>query len=215
MKNALTVTYLIAPLSIGLIIGGLIAGTNAWIWGLVILVLDIIVGSILKYNEQPATMKNSQDNASCGGGFTSNTFNYVQKVQRIYKDPTAMEEFTVSEIVDAIVNLLEAKMVLSYEEFSLVYQLYNHCRQDHTKMVLSKFTFFFYCYGKIANFDLIAPYHMYCGDESMADIDDKTAEKHPYRQKAKEIILHNGFNSVEWKELCDDFFDRFYLNEMG
>ena len=36
MKNALTVTYLIAPLSIGLIIGGLIAGTNAWICGLFI-----------------------------------------------------------------------------------------------------------------------------------------------------------------------------------
>lgn len=50
MKTAKTITHILAPLFVGLIIGGAIAkNTAAWVSGLVLLIVDIIVGIILQY----------------------------------------------------------------------------------------------------------------------------------------------------------------------
>ena len=50
MKNAKTLTHLLFPLFIGMIIGALILGSSAFlIWGIVLLILDIAVGIFLQH----------------------------------------------------------------------------------------------------------------------------------------------------------------------
>lgn len=50
MKVAKTITHLLVMLFIGLIIGGAIVhNTIAWVSGLVLLIIDIIIGCILQY----------------------------------------------------------------------------------------------------------------------------------------------------------------------
>ncbi|MDE7439562.1 MAG: hypothetical protein K2N23_03545 [Clostridia bacterium] len=50
MKTAKTITHILFPVFIGLIIGGAIfKNTSAWVSGIVLLIIDIIVGVILQY----------------------------------------------------------------------------------------------------------------------------------------------------------------------
>lgn len=50
MKTVKTITHIFIPLFIGLIIGGAVAGNkSAWIIGLILLVVDILVGISLQY----------------------------------------------------------------------------------------------------------------------------------------------------------------------
>ena len=65
MRNFKTVTYILATLFLGLIIGGAIADNRAaWISGLVLLIIDIIVGISIQYHIEQHNTKSSASSHS-------------------------------------------------------------------------------------------------------------------------------------------------------
>ena len=53
MRNLITLTHILLPVFLGLIIGGIIAGNSiGWGLGTALFVLDIIVGVALQYHEE-------------------------------------------------------------------------------------------------------------------------------------------------------------------
>ncbi|MBR7111676.1 MAG: hypothetical protein IKC75_01965 [Clostridia bacterium] len=58
MNTAKTVTHLLFPLFIGLIIGGIIVGSTASVvWGILLLIADIVVGVCLQNALENAAMR--------------------------------------------------------------------------------------------------------------------------------------------------------------
>ncbi len=64
MDKAKTLTHILFPLFLGFIVGGAIAdNTSLLIWGIVLLVLDIVVGIVLQYKIENPSKKNDYCNS--------------------------------------------------------------------------------------------------------------------------------------------------------
>ena len=53
MRNLITLTHILLPLFLGMIVGGIVAGSSAmWGWGIVLLIVDVIAGIAMQYHEE-------------------------------------------------------------------------------------------------------------------------------------------------------------------
>lgn len=136
---------------------------------------------------------------------------YIFKIKKISKNPNATAFFTAKEIVGAIVNLMDAKKTLSETDFFYVNVIFETYKLQKKKLLLNYKSFLGVCDEIIAHFDLVAPYHNFCGNNSykmVADITD--SNKKEYRIKATELIQQNKIFSPEWMSLHKDFKSIFY-----
>jgi len=204
MKNAIKTTQLLAVFFVGVIIGGVIFGDTAtWIAGLILLGIDIVVGLILQY-------KSDSKKTQAQKNELSRKRSYITRVNKIFNDPTMKAYFTPKEIVNSIINLIDAKRNLTSEEFSYVYKFFIAYTYYTDELLLSKKDFFDLCNEIIAHFDLIAPYYKFCGDrrmEVMALLDELKEE---YRQRAKELLRRPSFPKEEWEQLHKEFLEEFH-----
>lgn len=206
MKTAKTITHILFPVFIGLIIGGAIFNnTAAWVSGLVLLIVDIIVGIAIQYFMQKPLYSSNYSTRS-----SLNLLNYVEKVNRISKDKAATAYFTTSEIANAIVNLLDAQRYLSQEEYYFVLIVFEVCNMLKDKLLLNYDGFLDVCNEIMAHFDLIAPYYKFCGDPNMQIAKFIDDDKYEYRQKAKKIIKAGKIFQEEWMTLHKEFLQEFY-----
>ncbi len=97
MKTAKTITHILLPLFIGLIIGGAVSGnTAAWVSGLVLVILDAIIGITLQYylnRQETKTDMQSQEIAEALSQLKENLANdgwndltFEQKRQIVHND---------------------------------------------------------------------------------------------------------------------------------
>ena len=114
------------------------------------------------------------------------------------------------EIVSAIVNLRDAKKVLTPDEYFFVEVVFEVYRQLNHEVRLDKNGFLGLVNEIIAHFDLIAPYYKFCGDSRMVLMMLLEDEKQIYRQRAKAILEKKAIFREEWMELHQEFLDRFY-----
>ena len=199
MKTLKTITYILATVFIGLIIGGVIfKNTAAWVSGIVLLAIDIVIGIALQYylNRQV-----SNDN-----GF----FAYYYKVNKISKDNSATAFFTTSEIVNSMVNLMDAKNCLSQEEYFFVSVVFETFNLSKNKLLLNQEGFVGLSNEIIAHFDLVAPYYKYCGDPNMQEPKDIEDYKNEYRQRAKILLKNKKIFQDEWMSLHKEFLQEFH-----
>lgn len=73
-------------------------------------------------------------------------------------------ELSQSQIVNLIVNMLDATRKLSREQSKAVSEVYDYYRQFKTKELMDFNRYCDICKGIIADFDSVAPYEIYCGD---------------------------------------------------
>lgn len=239
MKTAKTITHVLFPLFIGLIIGGAItSNTAAWLSGLVLLIIDILIGITLQYYiEKP--IYNNFDNLyfeeisksihanaekvlldmhNRGIDFDDtidesyNDYNdeYVTRIKKIMWNKNAKAYFTPKEIVNAIVNLADAKKVLSQEEYYFIIIIFETFSMLNKKLLLNRDKFMELSNEIIAHFDLIAPYYKFCGsnDTLFEELFDK--EKGKYRYKAKKLLTDEKIFTPEWMNLHEEFLQAFY-----
>lgn len=189
MSKIKTFMFFLIPFFLGLIIGGAVAGNKAaWISGLVLLILDLVILSI-------------------------NVGTYSARVKKLSVNPKATAYFSPNEIVCAIVNMPQAKKVLSVEDYSYVYQVFSEFLHSTEKLLLNREKFICLSTEMIAHFDLIAPYYAYNGN-SASMLDSLFDEgKDEYRQRAKDL-LHEGklLFGNEWMQLHQEFMEEFYLD---
>lgn len=138
-------------------------------------------------------------------------FTYGFRINKIFKNQNATAYFTPSEIVRAIVNLLDAKKSLSSYEFYFVSAVFDTYRRIKRKSLLSKKGFVELSKEIIAHFDLIAPYYKFCGDKNMRFMMLEEDDKHIFRQRAREILNKNAIFGNEWMMLHTDFLQIFYM----
>ena len=136
-------------------------------------------------------------------------FTYYTKVKKISKSLTATAYFTPSEIVSAIVNLLEAKKNLTPKEYFYVSVVFDKFNNSKNKLLLNQESFLDLCNDIIAHFDLIAPYYMFCGNQNLQVEQQTEIYKVRYRQQAK-ILLNDGkIFQEEWIQLHQKFIEEF------
>ena len=136
-------------------------------------------------------------------------FTYGFRVNKIFKNENETAFFTPSEIVSAIVNLLDAKKFLTRDEYFFVSVVFETYRQIKRKLLLSKSGFIGLCIEIIAHLDLIAPYYKFCGDSRMRIMMLEEDEKYEYRQRAKAILKQKAIFKEEWMNLHQEFLEMF------
>lgn len=137
-------------------------------------------------------------------------FTYGFRVNKIFNNESATAFFTPSEIVSAIVNLIDAKKSLTQEEYFFVSVVFETYRQFKRKLLLSKSGFVGLCNEIIAHLDLIAPYYKFCGDSKMRIMMLEEDEKYEYRQRAKVILKQKAIFKEEWMQLHQEFLEMFH-----
>ncbi|MBQ8381232.1 MAG: hypothetical protein IJY18_04985 [Clostridia bacterium] len=137
-------------------------------------------------------------------------FTYGFRVNKIFKNENETAFFTPSEIVSAIVNLLDAKKSLTRDEYFFVSVVFETYRQIKRKLLLSKCGFIGLCNEIIAHLDLIAPYYKFCGDSRMRIMMLEEDEKYEYRQRAKAILKQKAIFKEEWMNLHQEFLEMFH-----
>ena len=137
-------------------------------------------------------------------------FTYGFRVNKIFKNEKETAFFTPSEIVSAIVNLLDAKKSLTRDEYFFVSVVFETYRQIKRKLLLSKSGFIGLCNEIIAHLDLIAPYYKFCGDSRMRIMMLEEDEKYEYRQRAKAILKQKAIFKEEWMKLHQEFLEIFH-----
>ena len=137
-------------------------------------------------------------------------FTYGFRVNKILKNESETAFFTPSEIVSAIVNLLDAKKSLTPDEYFFVSVVFETYRQIKRKLLLSKSGFTGLCNEIIAHLDLIAPYYKFCGDSRMRILMLEEDEKYEYRQRAKAILKQKAIFKEEWMNLHQEFLEMFH-----
>ena len=137
-------------------------------------------------------------------------FTYGFRVNKIFKNENETAFFTPSEIVSAIVNLLDAKKSLTRDEYFFVSVVFETYRQSKSKLLLSKSGFIGLCNEIIAHLDLIAPYYKFCGDSRMRIMMLEEDEKYKYRQRAKAILKQKAIFKEEWMNLHQEFLEMFH-----
>lgn len=138
-------------------------------------------------------------------------FTYGFRLKKIFKNESATAFFTPSEIVSALVNLLDAKKSLTQEEYFFVSVVFEAHRQIKRKLLLSQSGFLGLCNEIITHLDLIAPYYKFCGDPKMQIMIPEENEKYEYRQRAKVILKQKAVFGKEWMQLHQDFLEKFHL----
>lgn len=88
-------------------------------------------------------------------------FRVALAIQRIKGGGKA--RLSVSEIVNAIINLPDAKNKLTQEQYNQIHALYNQFRQNKVKITMTMDVYSDIAVRIIKAFDLIAPYEKYCG----------------------------------------------------
>ena len=137
-------------------------------------------------------------------------FTYGFRVNKIFKNENETAFFTPSEIVSAIVNLLDAKKSLTRDEYFFVSVVFETYRKIKRKLLLSKSGFIGLCSEIIAHLDLIAPYYKFCGDSRMRIMMLEEDEKYEYRQRAKAILKQKAIFKEEWMNLHQEFLEMFH-----
>ena len=137
-------------------------------------------------------------------------FTYGFRVNKIFKNENETAFFTPSEIVSAIVNLLDAKKSLTRDEYFFVSVVFETYRQIKRKLLLSKSGFIGLCNEIIAHLDLIAPYYKFCGNSRMRIMMLEEDEKYEYRQRAKAILKQKAIFKEEWMNLHQEFLEMFH-----
>ena len=136
-------------------------------------------------------------------------FTYVFKVNKILKSDSATAAFAPSEVVSAIVNLVEAKKVLSNTEYQFVYAVFETYKQSKSKRYLSKQGYLDLCKEIAAHFDLIAPYYKFCGDSKMQILMLEESGKKEFRNRAKILLDKGAIFEDEWTKLHKEFLESF------
>lgn len=137
-------------------------------------------------------------------------FGFIHRAKKIQKNLGYSEKFTVAEIVNAIINLWDAKKQLDSEEYFYVSVLYEIYSRMKTVMQLDYLGYLGVCNEIIAHFDLVAPYYKYCGNNKLVNayfIDD---QKLPYRKVAKKLLEEKKIFKEEWMSLHEEFMEEFY-----
>ena len=137
-------------------------------------------------------------------------FTYGFRVNKIFKNENETAFFTPSEIVSAIVNLIDAKKSLTRDEYFFVSVVFETYKQIKRKLLLSKSGFIKLCNEIIAHLDLIAPYYKFCGDSRMRIMMLEEDEKYEYRQRAKAILKQKAIFKEEWMNLHQEFLEMFH-----
>lgn len=188
MNKIKTITAILFQFFLGLIIGGAVAGNKAaWISGLVLLILDLVIMYI---------------------AFAT----YPFKVKKLVSNPNATAYFTLSEIVSALINMSKAKKLLSPEDYSYICRVYNKFNNLTEKIIFNRDKFLCICIEMIAHFDMIAPYYIFCNNPNPLMGQHLDEGKDEYRQQAKKLIREGKFFKEEWMQLQEEFLEEFYFD---
>lgn len=226
MQKVKTATYIIAMVCLGMIIGGAIEKVTAiWVVGLVLLILDIIIGIAIQYkmdNESKSEEANTAEDKIIHDVVNEwlqetlrDSIDYMNRVNSIMNDKSAKELFTRKEILFALISLADAKKKLPKRDSIRVEYAFDKLNQIFTdnkdEILMDQCCFIREAEHLIAHFDLIAPYYLFCGKEETMTLSKYFDEqKKDYRLKAKEIWDYRGFLTPQWNELHDAFMKEFY-----
>ena len=226
MQKVRTATYIIAMVCLGMIIGGAIEKVTAiWVVGLVLLILDIIIGIAIQYkmdNESKSEEANTAEDKIIHDVVNEwlqktlqDSIDYMKRVNSIMNDESAKELFARKEILYAFISLADAKKKLPKRDFIRVEYAFDKLNQIFTEnndeILMDQKCFIRETENLIAHFDLIAPYYLFCGNtESMTLSKYFDGLKKDYRLKAKEIWDYRGFLTPMWNELHDAFMKEYY-----
>ena len=110
MKKAITVTHILFPIFIGLIIGGIIADNPIWVLGLIYLIADVIAGIVLQHLLEKRYYKSSVDYAF-EVAVKEAIDEEVNKIQKALKSETAVKSNVLDQTVSVEKNAEESKSV--------------------------------------------------------------------------------------------------------
>ena len=225
IEKAKKATYFVAMFCLGMILGGAISQiTSLWVIGLVLLVLDVIIGIILQ--------KKIDDNSSSQSYYSNKdelygemqdafkkalkeSLDYEHRVSIIVQDENKKEYFTRKEIMYAVVNLVDARNKLPKRDSIYVERAFQKLddifSRNEEKILMDKNCYLREAYNLISHFDLIAPYYMFCGNsENMLFHEVFDDLKNDYRIRARKILEAGRFLTDEWNKLQKEFATKFY-----
>ena len=108
MKKAITVTHILCPIFIGLIICGIITDNPIWVLGLIYLIADVIVGIVLQHLLEKRYYKSLVDSAY-EVAIKAAVDETVNKIQKASKSEFAVKSNALDQTVGVEKNAEESK----------------------------------------------------------------------------------------------------------
>ena len=139
-------------------------------------------------------------------------FGYFYSVRKVMKDENAKANFSSKDIVMSLVDLMNARKRLSSYEYHYVERIFNFIKCLSRKTPMNRAEFIEIRNVFISHFDLVAPYHKYCGNSGLNLDLSKEREKEIYRDRARDIIDECSVFSNEWFDLQKEFYKLFYAD---
>lgn len=143
---------------------------------------------------------------------------FVKRLSSIRSNITKYEYFRISEIVSGLINLMDAKENLSHSEYNEIALVYDALTTDHTQIKLNLEAYYLLIIRLISNFDLIAPFFKFCGNEEINEdflIDE--GNKSLFRHQASNLIegkneqeVKDLLRSQQWKSLQSRYIVQFF-----
>lgn len=134
---------------------------------------------------------------------------YSCKLKRIKNDPNASASFSPAEIASHVVDFKKAKQTLSPEDYLYFGFIKNGYAKLADKLALSYIEYLTVRNEIVANFDLVAPYTLFCGEGEGNRLPDDD-RKSSYRIEARKLIDADLLFKKEWLTLLNDFMNEFY-----
>lgn len=134
---------------------------------------------------------------------------YSCKLKRIKNDSNASVNFSPAEIASHVVNFKKARQTLSPEDYLYVDFIKNGYAKLADKLTLNYIEYLTVRNEIVANFDLVVPYTLFCGDgvgERLPDDERKSS----YRIEGRKLIDADLLFKKEWLTLLNDFMNEFY-----
>lgn len=184
-----TITLLLFPVSIGLIIGGAVAGNPMWIVGLILLIVDSVVGITIQYRiDNPSSSSGSKRIDNTPPSSSNKKLDYNSKIIFLNQNRFAKLFFTGSEIVSNVINYGKAQAVLTPREYTFISVLAEKFKKECDILFLSYEDFNDVFCGFLSMIDFIAPIQKYTDNQLALCLSEDVPEKQVYRTKANQLF---------------------------
>ena len=216
-----TITLLLFPVSIGLIIGGAVAGNPMWIVGLILLIVDSVVGITIQYRIDNPSVFSKKEKDNDNSSFFTEDLNFAEikafetKVSKMMSNRNLKRIFTGEEIVSAIVNCKKAETILSERQFAIFFALVKKFALECKTLALNYEELVDVLLHLLSPLDLILPVTEFSDSVFVNCIIYEDPKKSTYREKGNQLLekmigeLDDSYFD-EWMKLQKEFYEEFY-----
>lgn len=144
-------------------------------------------------------------------GFYMLAENTKEKFKKINNNKEAKEMFSISEIIQTLIDISLAEKLFGKKDFSLILKMFDILISFKEEFFMNYDSFIKTCDFLVNQFDMIIPYWKISKAKKIFWGIILDCGKKPYRERARKLLLCDKFLDEEWMNLYKEFHVKFCL----